>query len=458
MQDVFAVLDRVCFALMEKEPFYGYFLMQMKRVIKEDLPSPTGSFLRAAQFQLVIAPASFMRLSFSQQCGCIKHEILHLIADHHKRSRRLLTLYPALAVSFALDICVNQHLKEEELPPFATTLASVNAALGLSLIPFGTLEEYAETIATALRKREQTRSSSMMENDGQTDFLGLSDEQTDRIEQKRSANRDEREEFDTERSRGGLLEVFEPEHAHDLWQQSDEVEDEVRRALLDRLMRQAAKGGRPLAVGALLKDVDGYRPVLSWQHYLKRLVGEIAHRHKKVSTRRDRRQPQRMDIRGVLRSHRPRVVVAVDISASMTQEAFQSAMLEVWQIAKVNQAAVTVVECDDHIRRIYEVKKKTDIVDRKFSRGQTLFSPVIAYANQQRADLCVYFTDGKGEGQLAIPPQGYPLLWILTDPADRLSVKQAFGAVRHLAPQTKKQWVDELDVPRGGFSMNAQEK
>ncbi|MDD7266790.1 MAG: VWA-like domain-containing protein [Lachnospiraceae bacterium] len=452
MKDVFARLDQVSFHLLEEEPFFGYFLLQLQREIREEFPAPTGSYLRQAQFHLVIQPLQFMKLSFAQQCGSIKHEILHLIANHHCRSRELLRLYPKLAVSLAMDICVNQHI--DELPPFASTLKSVNAAYGLNLLPLGTLEGYTEAIAKVLgEKGQKTRQSGHAENDGQTEFLGITDETVSKQEQKKVKER-----FQTERSVGASVAVFEPEQAHDLWEQSDTIEDEVWQSLLERAVQTAAKGGRPLAVNALLKEWDGYRKVLAWQKYLKRMVGHIASKQRRVSTRRNRRQPERPDIRGVLRDHQPHILVAVDISASMEQAMYRAAMLEVWQIAKSSQVAVTVVECDDHIRRSYQVRRQKDILDRSFSHGQTRFSPVIAYANRERADLLVYFTDGKGEAELAVPPRGYPLLWILTDPKDRLSVRRAFGAVLHLAPQKKKEWADELDVPRGGYSMNAQEK
>ncbi|MFR6482844.1 MAG: hypothetical protein ACLUPK_06745 [Veillonella sp.] len=45
----------------------------------------------------------------------------------------------------------------------------------------------------------------------------------------------------------------------------------------------------------------------------------------------------------------------------------------------------------------YTMESVKDVKPRLDVRGATAFSPVFSLANQNRVDLLVYFTDGKGE-------------------------------------------------------------
>ena len=92
-------------------------------------------------------------------------------------------------------------------------------------------------------------------------------------------------------------------------------------------------------------------------------------------------------------------------------------------------------------------------------RGGTRFSPVFEYANAQRIDLLIYFTDGKGEERLQTVPRGYKTLWVLSGRSEKLSLNEAYGAVKKLnSVEIKEKLLDVYDVERGGYSMNNHEK
>ena len=117
-----------------------------------------------------------------------------------------------------------------------------------------------------------------------------------------------------------------------------------------------------------------------------------------------------------------------------------------------------VIGRDDEIRRTYRIRTMDDVRGRLDIRGGTAYSPVFAYANTQRVDLVVYFTDGKGEEKLQTPPKGYKVLWVLSGKGDKLSLKKPFGLVKRLTklPEYDPS-IDFDDVEKGGFSMNHQE-
>ena len=148
------------------------------------------------------------------------------------------------------------------------------------------------------------------------------------------------------------------------------------------------------------------------------------------------------------------------MSGSISDEEFQQAMQEVFGIVKNYKHEITVIECDDEIRRISPVKTAKDLKERLKIRGATRFTPVFDYANRHNINLLIYFTDGQGEKTLQIQPKGYKTLWILSGNSKGLSLTTSYGAVKQLKQvESKDTSVDPNHVSfRDGYSMNSQEK
>ena len=117
----------------------------------------------------------------------------------------------------------------------------------------------------------------------------------------------------------------------------------------------------------------------------------------KTTMRRNRRQPERLELSGTLRQHKANVWVALDMSGSITDVEFTNALEQVLQIVHAYNHRITVVECDNEVRRTYSMESVKDVKPRLDVRGATAFTPVFSLANQNRVDLLVYFTDGKGK-------------------------------------------------------------
>ena len=132
-----------------------------------------------------------------------------------------------------------------------------------------------------------------------------------------------------------------------------------------------------------------------------------------------------------MRNHKANIFVALDISGSISDAEFKQAMQEVFQIVKSYDHQITVIECDNQIRRTYTVNHLKDLKERLNIRGGTEFAHVIEYANHHNIDLLVYFTDGKGEKKLAVTPQGYKILWVISGKGEDLSLEKPYGIVKN---------------------------
>jgi predicted metal-dependent peptidase len=417
----FKLIDKVSLSLVEEDPFYAYFLFQMEKEIRIDITSPTGVNFKGAKYVLYFNPLIFLLLNMRQMESTIKHEIHHIVALHLLRAKDLKGRYSTLAINMAMDIVVNQHL--EYLPPYATTLEKVNAKYHLKLDPFEPFEYYAEKLQIEIDLQEEDEEG---EEDDSDEALG------------------EKE--------------YKPETTHDLWEESDPIEEDILRELTEKFAGEAQKGKIPAHLEEALANLKKRQEELPWNIYLKRLVGTIESHKKKTITRRNRRQPERLELRGELRHHKAQIIVALDISGSISEEEFKQAMKEVLAIVKNDKHEITIVECDYEVKREYKLKREADIKERMKIRGGTKFSPVFEYANKKKIDLLVYFTDGQGEKHLQIVPKGYKVLWVLSSRGNKLSVSKPYGVIKKLSKvENAKSSINRGGTVREGYSMNSQE-
>ena len=422
-EDFFKLVDKVILSLMEdKDNFYGYFLFQMGREIRFDITSASGVNFKGAKYVIYFNPILFLQLNMKQMETTIKHEIHHVLSLHLSRAKELKNKYSTLTVNLAMDIVVNQYL--DNLPPYSTTLKGVNLKYNLNMEAYNTLEYYAEKIQSEL--------DLMKEND-------------------------EGEEDDSQVT-NSMVESYNPEKMHDMWQESDEFDEKTLREFAEKVINASQKGTIPSQVESLIANLKNSQGEIPWNIMLKKLMGTVESNKKKTITRRNRRQPNRLDLRGEIRNHKSEIAVAIDISGSISNEEFKQAIKEVLSIVKNYNHEITIIECDKEIKRVYKAKSMRDVKERLAAGGSTKFTPVFEYANNNKCNLLIYFTDGKGEKKLEVVPRGYKTLWIISGRGDKLSLDEAYGPVKKLSKvEVKDNELELKDVKTDGYSMNNQE-
>ena len=418
--DFFKLVDKVNLSLMEdKDNFYGYFLFQTLRDIRFDISSPTAVNFKGAKYVIYFNPIIFLELNIKQMETTIKHEILHILSQHLIRARDLKDKYSTLAINLAMDVVVNQCL--DCLCPYSITLEYINNKYNLNLEKFKTFEYYLEKIQTELDLQEENDEGEIVDN-----------------------NENVAVDFDAEKT-------------HDIWEECIEIDEKTLRDFTEKFADNAKKGSVPTYIENMIKSLKNSKGELPWNLYLKKLMGTIEANKKKTITRRNRRQPNRLDLRGELRGHKAEIAVAIDISGSISDEEFKQAIKEVLTIVKSHNQEITIIECDKEIKRTYKVKSPKDIKERVASGGGTKFLPVFEYANNKKINLLIYFTDGKGEEKLEIKPRGYKTLWVISGRGEKLSLQEHFGVVKKLSKvEIKQDVIDMSDVRSDGYSMNNQ--
>ena len=421
-QRLWNILHDVNSLLLEEDQFFGYFYLQMAHRIRFDMTSAFGINLNQGGYVLYVNPFILLRQPPDVMKDGIKREILHIISAHLMRVKSLSQSFNKTAVHMAMDMVVNDYL--EHVDRDAVTVANVNERFGLMLKRFRTIEYYAKTIDKTMKEKPEL-------------FVPVDNTDT------------------------AVAMEFDPQTSHDIWDESDSIDTDTMDQITERYINEASKGDMEGYVKSLIDTFQKTRRTLPWYFYLKKLMGKVASGYKKTTMRRNRRQPERLELSGSLRQHKANVWVALDMSGSITDAEFMNALEQVLQIVHAYNHRITVVECDNEVRRTYTMESVKDVKPRLDVRGSTAFSPVFSLANQNRVDLLVYFTDGKGEERLRESPKGYKVLWVLTGENPQLSIHNPYGMVRELGyvGVDETQDIDEFVrmSNRGGFSMANQE-
>ncbi len=173
-----------------------------------------------------------------------------------------------------------------------------------------------------------------------------------------------------------------------------------------------------LTPGKLLENLGSLkdhtrRSTVDWRVALQALVHQVR------EPRRDWARPNRRfaarvgEIPGRVRrsaeSNRVELMVVIDTSSSVSHAELAEVSAQLAEIAQT--AAVTVVECDASVHRVYPYSGALRTV---FGRGGTDFNPVFQerFLKQNPCDAIVYFTDGEGDFPKVAPK--VPVLWVLT--------------------------------------------
>lgn len=479
------ILHTIEMRLVEAEFFYGYFLLQMHVVWKWDLLTIVDMALKQRKFVLYVNPLLFLTQTPEQMETVLAQQVFHCVAQHPWRSKSLYKKYGLVITNMALDMVVNAHFTY--LPTNAITVAQVNEVYDLALPMFETLEYYAERLHIAFRKEAQKakrikKDKEVVVSQQASQRRIEADEQQVHVEEgstgkkhmgkskEPSANSSEINEECLANQQIGLkdkmaklndyllekrADVIAQRHA--MWFTSDSLEEEEVRAITEVYAKNAERGQLTGELADLVAKLHKKKAAWSWQSYLKQFMGRLQAEYRKTPVRRDRRQPHRLDISGRLRSHKARVMVALDSSGSMTDALYHQVLGELFHIVDGYGYELTVIECDSQVRRFYTVSHASQIRDRLPLHGGTAYTPVVSLANHQGVDILIYFTDGKGEERLAVKPRSYPIVWMLVGQQPTLSVKNPYGPVHNLPVEDREEILDFLDVERGGFSMANQE-
>ncbi len=390
------VEDVILYLLQTQDAFFGQFMLRVRRNINIGLTVPIATVPDRNGFNMNFNPFLFLNCSKREMGALFKHEIYHIMNSHFERERKLKNRFSKEAISTALDISINQYIKD--LPGYSKKLSAINMEHNISLDENRSVEEYAEEIYKAIKSR---------------------------IKKDKISKPDDLE-YEIDMSK-----------AHDLWEEI-QISDEDIRNLTKKTAVSAYVKNTPKGLENIILAYKE-KAEISWQEVLRNILPSVKSGYKKTITRRNRRQPERLDLRGRLPESQVELIVAIDVSASMKEEDMHKILIEILSITANSKNKITIIECDNEIRSVYTIRNEKDIQKRSKDNGSTEFTPVFKYMidNNLRNSVLIYFTDGVGEKEIRVKPINKKVIWVISG-NEKLSLRNPYGEIKRINTEEKE--------------------
>lgn len=355
--------------LLIAEPFYGLFLMSLNKYFDDKIP--TACVRRnGINTELAINEKFWNSLSDKAEIAILKHEAGHIIFGH-------LTMQEAFPNKKHFNICadVNVNSYIEDLPPNACTADKYGVP------PMCGTKWYYENIP-------EEKDQDPPENHNWDDFQNCSD-----------------------------------------------AEKQLIQNQIDHIVKQTAEQVQKMCgniPGQFKEYIDGLfakKPaVFNWKNYFRRVVGNSIRSYIKSTryrpSKRFKGQP------GNVLKFKPKVLVAVDTSGSVSNDELQDFFSEVEHLYK-SGVCVDVIEFDTCVTSKFEYKgAKTEIPIT--GRGGTDATDAVNYYIQHREySTLVIFTDGYLSINL---PKAQNMIWVITSNG----CHQAYPGISVYIPKIEK--------------------
>lgn len=412
------------FLLSERDTYYGHFLMNMQ--VRTEFRSGIIAGIKLDEYPAVLVsnPLLLGKLSLKEILYVICHEIDHVLYNHPaemlrsnpSRDQRLFKLF-----NYAADAAVNDRLDLEisegsyyikaPLGIINSNTLSEKFSLG-SIRPLESYQYYFDLI----------KDKDIPEDEPPTPQLIINAAPENNRSSKCGTSEDAESAEEMDHSWGNGMGADELEVA------ANELVSEVA-----GIMSEEARGLMPARFISQINRINTPAKI-SWQSVLKRYIGTISAGKRKTRMRLNRRQPSRFDLSGSMDDKVLKIAVAIDTSASVSDEEIAQFFNEIFAIIARRKHEVTVIECDSEVQRVYKANSAEDIQMIASGRGGTRFTPAIEYVNGNRYfrdSLFIYFTDGFGESDIP-RPRTYRNMWVVLGDEHNLSLHNPYGTVMTL--------------------------
>jgi len=368
--------------------FYAYTLLNCNFKESTAIPYAAVSFANHC-FNLLLNVEVFETLTSKQKMFVLAHEALHIILGHFQRRNAFENCNQKI-FNIAADCALNQVLISQLSSPndyiiegivFLKECQTIANEIGESikrdfnidvvvptLEPLKSMEYYYHALMNILNKIPQSKVDKMLSN--QDDINKMVDEIIE--------NEDE---------------------THNQWfDYYDKIPQDLLEGLVEDLMdkvKQSLSGMLSMKFDSFLR-VHKTQNVIKWKRYLKTLIG--TKKGNKVSTikKRNRRFPERLEIRGMKKEYVGNVLIILDTSGSITDKILIHALNEIENLCRVMNFGVIIIQVDTQATLIkkYDPKQKKVKIH---SRGGTFLGNALILAKEKKLkfDNVVFFSDGQ---------------------------------------------------------------
>lgn len=372
--------------------FYAHLIGLCSIKIVQDIPAPCGVQFNIDHYNLLIRPDAewtprslldikslqnleeqdlktkdgveyirtilgFDDYTLKERLAILKHEMLHIIYDHVTGRGQGLN---HLAWNYATDCALNQHINPEHLPKNCITPNSLGKMFNMDVPVNKSSEFYYELIQEAVKKKQKEKKSGKGEGKG---------------------------------------EESKTPGTHNTWEESigdKDLQKDITKKMVERAQEETIK-----SQGTIPKECAQWLEMLSrkselnWKKVLRNIVGNKRVGTRTTIMRKDRRFPDRPDLRGKTKERKFNLLIVADVSGSMSDLDVISTLSEVRHICDITKTDVDLIQVDTEAYAPEKLSKKTKTIARK-AQGGTHISIALDKAKEHKLDYqaVVVLTDG----------------------------------------------------------------
>lgn len=352
-------IQNAVISLLKTEPYYAHFIMEsritvdgMRRFYPPDNLTAMAVVINGTP-TLDFCTEFLERISPTELCAILKHEVLHLILDHTNYDEN--KDKDVYIHNIATDCAINQYISG--LPKGGVTLEGLSKAVGKPLLPNESSDYYY--IELMQKKKEVQQSGAKTSDEHNPDIPGK----------------------DT---------------------------PEVAKGAIRRVAQKAVERAKGNVADHILNAIDKLGEAkLPWRVLLKNAIMSQVSRKTQATTKKINRRFA-LPVPG--KKHKREMVlgVCVDESGSVSDEQLMSFMAEIKSISNMMNK-VYLVHADCEVAAVEDLSKVRFNPSRR-AGGGTAYQPAIDKCVELKCNMIVYF----GDFDTGDKPQnpGVPFLWV----------------------------------------------
>lgn len=387
--DVMSVIEKSMMELIRQEPWWAYFIMEMRIIYRDDIQ--TLGVNVTDKINLYVNKNFFSSLNALEQVDVLKHECMHPLFSHITRSKELVVFETDdgdkitknsqhRLFNMAADYAINEFLPNlPMIHKYDEKGKIVEGKSGKPCLVEDLIEECKSHNIAVERRQTMEYYYGILCKLLKADPSRVSNAQT----------------LDD----------------HDLWEEGDDdgtTGDIIKSAVSNATCK--AVGNTPDGMQSIINDI--LHPKVSWNKVLRMFFAK-SNNISRRSTRSKINRRYGIDFPGHKKNRKLHILSLVDTSGSMSDEILEQVASELYYQVKCG-ARVTIIEFDAKVHGVYELKEKQLVTEFK-GRGGTVFSPAFKKAEEFDADGIVVFSDMGVWGKDKFKKPKVPVLWVCTE-------------------------------------------
>lgn len=205
------------------------------------------------------------------------------------------------------------------------------------------------------------------------------------------------------------------------WGENDVLDADVQNMVNER--KGSSKMWGKFSADFMNDIVAANTPKISWKEIIRRFNTSVVTTNT-ISTRKKANRRFDLDAPGRRRVYTTKIIFAVDVSGSMSDDDLAEGFAVINSVCR--HAEIEYVLFDTEIKLVEKKMKKAKDKFKIKGRGGTDFEMICRYADKNKADGLIIYSDGYAPAPN--PPKSCKVLWLLTGKDNKPPVEWGFSA------------------------------